>query len=178
MTLASWTDHEYEQAAFTTSRFDTESSVNGSTYADNAPSPGATISFTAGAMSPNTQRYGTVLIRTKSGSLSGTLQVMGAAFSPSGTDETTVLGAALRYRVVVTTATCGAPAFTAGATHIVGTSSTYATLGTASSTTAVAASGASSTGLCFEVSLPAGAANTLQGLTSTAIWHVVATSNG
>lgn len=179
LTLASWTDHEYEQAAFSTSKFDTESSVNGGTsWADNSASPGATITFDASAMSPSSVKYAAVLIRTKTGSLAGNLVVSGAAYSPSGTDEATVLGAALRYRVIVTTATCAAGLFTAGATYVVGSFAAPAMLGTTGSSTSVAANGTANTGLCFEVSLPSTAANTLQGLTSTVIWHVVATSVG
>jgi hypothetical protein len=113
--------------------------------------------------------------------VAGTLTLAGATYSPTGTDEATVLGAALRYRVVVTTATCNAAAFLGSPTWLVGGASTWSTLGTAGGITpavvAATASPGAATGLCFEVTLPGTAANTLQGKTSTAIWHVTATSN-
>lgn len=180
MTLASWTDNEYGQGTFGASVFDTESSVNGSTWADNSSSPGATMTFDTTGMSPNTQRYSALLIRGKANSVAGTLALAGATVSPGGTDETTVLGAALRYRVVLTTGTCTAAAFTGSPSFLVGGASSYATLTTAGSSTPAIAAATSSpgaaTGLCFEISLPSGAANTLQGTSATAIWHVTATS--
>lgn len=181
MTLAAWTDNEFGQGTFTASRFDTQSSVNGGVgYADNSSSPGATIAFDTTAMSPSSVRYGSLLVRTKINSIAGTMVLSGATISPSGTDETTVLGAALRYRVVSTTATCDATAFTGSPTWVVGP--TAATLTTAGSATlnlaaATASLPGAATGLCFEVTLPAGAANTLQGASTTAIWHVTATSS-
>ena len=178
-TLAAWTDREYGQATFTTRRFDTESSVNGGTsWADNTVSPGATFTFDATAMSPSSVKYAQILIRTKTGSLAGTLQVAGASITPAGTDEATVLGAALRYRVIVSTATCAAGLFTSGAIYVVGSFAAPVALGTTGLSTSVTANGGSNTGLCFEVSLPSNAANTLQGKTSTAIWNIVATSVG
>lgn len=180
MTLASWTDNEFGSGSFTTTKFDVESSINGGTsYTDTTAIAPATIAFDPTGMSPNTQRYGNILIRTKAGSVAGTLALGAATISPSGTDETTVLGAALRYRVVLSTGTCNASAFTGSPTWVVGPTASVLTAG-AAGTVAVAAATASpgaATGLCFEVSLPSGAANTLQGKTTTAIWQVTATSS-
>ena len=183
MTLAAWTDSEFGQASFSTSKFDTQSSVNGTLFADNATSPGATIAFDTTSMSPNTFRYGAVLVQTKIGSVAGTMTLAGATISPAGTDETTILGAALRYRVVQSTATCAAGLFTAGATYVVGTFAAPVALTTAQGAVTVNLAAATpvavgaSTGLCFEVSLPATAVNSLQGKSTTAIWHITATSS-
>ncbi|MEO8094388.1 MAG: SipW-dependent-type signal peptide-containing protein [Pseudolysinimonas sp.] len=178
MTLASWTDSEFGQGSFTTTKFDTQSSVDGGTnYADNTPSA-ATLAFDPSGMSPNTQRYALFLIRTKAGSVAGTLSLGAATISPAGADDGTNLAAALRYRVVSTTGTCNAAAFTGSPVWVLQTSSPLATAG--ASTVAVAAATASpgaASGLCFEISLPAGAPNTLQGKTGSATWQVTATSN-
>lgn len=180
MTLASWTDNEFGSGSFATTKFDVESSINGGTsYADTTSGSPAVLAFSATGMSPNTQRYGNILIRTKAGSVAGVLALGAAVISPSGTDETTVLGAALRYRVVLSTGACDATAFTGSPTWVVGPTASVLTAG-AAGTVAVAAATASpgaATGLCFEVSLPSGAANTLQGKTSTALWQVTATSS-
>ena len=180
MTLASWTDNEWSQATFATSSFDTQSSMDsGVSYADNTVSPGTAMVFSGSGMSPATVRYANTLVRTKIGSIAGTIVLGAGSFSPAGTDETTVLGAALRYRVVSTTASCAASAFTGSPTWVVGP--TASTLGTAGSSAVVLAAatavapGAAS-GLCFEVTLPAGAASTLQGKASTVIWQITASS--
>lgn len=180
-TLASWTDTEKAQGAFTTSVFNTESSIdNGVSYADNNSGSGATLSFPASGMSPNTVRYASMLVRTKAGSITGTMTLSGGTYSPAGSDETTVLGAALRYRVVSTTATCNAAAFSGSPTWVVGP--TAQPLSTAGSVAvALAAAGVSTpgtaSGLCFEVSLPSTADTGLQGRNSTAQWQIVATSS-
>ena len=42
---------------------------------------------------------------------------------------------------------------------------------------ATSAAPGAATGFCFEVTLPAGASNTLQGKTATATWQFVTTSS-
>jgi hypothetical protein len=85
---------------------------------------------------------------------------------------------------VKTTATCDLTAFSGVPVFVVGTASTARTLTTAQeSGVSNALAGATSsvagvpTGFCFEVTLPAGTASTLQGKTATATWRFVATSN-
>lgn len=178
-TLAAWTDSELGQGSFTTSVFDTQSSVDGATYADNNGSA-ATLTFPATGMSPSTTRYANILVRTKPGSSSGSMTLSGATFTPPGTNETTVLGAALRYRVVSTTGLCSSTAFSGSPTWVVGP--TAQPLSTAGSVAVALAAATVSTpgtpsGLCFEVTLPSGAASTLQGTSSTAQWQIVATSS-
>jgi predicted ribosomally synthesized peptide with SipW-like signal peptide len=178
-TLAAWTDSEIGQGSFTTSVFDTQSSTDGVSYTDNNGG-GATLAFPATGMSPSTTRYATFFVRTKPGSSSGSMTLSGATYTPPGSDEATVLGAALRYRVVSTTGTCAAAAFTGSPVWVVGpTAQTLSTPGSV----AVALAGATAStpgtpsGLCFEVSLPSSAATTLQGASSTAVWQIVATSS-
>lgn len=102
VTLASWTDNEFATGSFTSSVFDTQSSVNGSAYADNNTSPGATVTV-SGPFAPGVTSYFPVLIRTKPNSIAGTVTLAGATLG--GTDAAT-LGAALVYSVVKTTGSC------------------------------------------------------------------------
>jgi predicted ribosomally synthesized peptide with SipW-like signal peptide len=179
VTLASWTDREYATGAFQSSVFSTESSVNGAAFADNSVSPGPTVSV-GGPFTPGTSSYFSVAIRTTAGSLAGTAALAGATLG--GADAAT-LGAALVYRVVRTTATCDASAFGGSPVFVVGASGTARAL-TAGQETGVtnplAAASSSTpgaaTGFCFEVTLPAGAPNSLQGKTTTATWQFTTTS--
>ena len=178
-TLAAWTDSEWTQGSFSASVFDTESSADGSAYSDSGPS-GATMTFPATGMSPNTTRYATFFVRTKAGSTSGSMTLSGATYTPAGTDEATVLGAALRYRVVSTTGTCTSIAFSGSPVWVVGpTAQPLTTAGSAAVALAAATSVAPGTpsGLCFEVTLPSGAASSLQGASSTAVWQITVTSS-
>ncbi len=180
VTLASWTDQEFSTGSFSSSVFDTQSSVNGAAYADNSVSPGPTFALT-GPFAPGVSSYFPVLIRTKVNSVAGTVVLNGATLG--GTDAAT-LGAALVYRVVLTTSTCSAAAFSASPVFVVGAAGTTRALtagqeagvntllAAATSTTPGAA-----TGYCFEVTLPATAPSSLQGKTATATWQFAATSS-
>lgn len=180
ITLASWTDNEYATGSFTTSVFNTESNVQGAGYADNNAAPGPTVTFAASGFSPGVSVYFSDLIRTKANSLAGTLVLGGATLG--GTDAAT-LGAALVYRVVSTTGTCSAAAFTTGSpVFVVGSAGTTRALtaGQEAGVTNALAAGTSSPGtpigFCFEITLPVGASNTLQGKAATATWQFAATS--
>lgn len=181
VTLASWNDSEYASGTFTTSEFDTESNVQAAGYADNNTSPGPTVTFSGAGFSPSVSEYFNVLMRTKVNSTAGTAVLNGAILS--GTDAAT-LGAALVYRVVSTTGTCDAAAFTGSPAYVVGASATFRalTLGQETGVTNTLAAATptvpgAATGSCFEVTLPAGAASSLQGKTATATWQFVATSS-
>lgn len=180
VTLASWTDSEYATGSFESSVFNTQSSVNGGAYADNSVSPGATVAV-AGPFAPGVSSYIPVLIRTTVNSVAGTAVLNGAVLG--GADPAT-LGAALVYRVVRTTATCNAAAFAGAPAFVVGAAGTARplTAGQESGVTNALAAATSTApgaaaGFCFEVTLPAGASNSLQGTTTTATWQLVATSN-
>ena len=183
VTAASWNDSEYATATLSTSTFNTESNVGGVGYLDNATSPGTTVTLPVGAFSPGTTGYLPVLIQTKATSIAGTVVLNGAVFT--GTDAA-LLRDAFVYRVVRTTATCNASAFSGTPVFVVGTSTASAapllTVGQnsgVSNTLAAAAPTAAGapTGFCFEVTLPSTAANTLQGKTASATWQFLATSN-
>ncbi|MEO7015326.1 MAG: SipW-dependent-type signal peptide-containing protein [Leifsonia sp.] len=180
VTLASWTDNEFATGSFASSVFNTQSSVNGSAYADNNVSPGPTVSL-AGPFAPGVSSYFPVLIRTTANSVAGTVVLNGGILG--GADSAT-LGAALVYRVVSTTGTCNAAAFTGTPPFVVGAAGTTRALTAGQevgvTNTLAAASGATpgaATGFCFEVTLPASAPSTLQGKTATATWQFSATSS-
>ena len=182
MTLASWTDQEYATGSFSASRFNTESTIDNSTWADNTSAPGPSITFTGSGMSPDTHRYGYVLVRGKANSVAGTL-TFAAPTVNNGTDTAPLLGSALQYRAVaITAAGCTSTSFTSGSpTWIVGGPSTYSPLATAGPTTvaltAATASPSAPAGYCFDVYLPAGADTGLQGKSTAVTWHITATSN-
>ncbi|AGW40431.1 hypothetical protein O159_01840 [Leifsonia xyli subsp. cynodontis DSM 46306] len=180
MTLASWTDAEFGGASFTGSVFTTESSANGGAYADNTTAPGASLTV-SGAFAPGVSVYVPVLIRTKAASVVGTATLNGATLG--GTDAST-LRAALVYRVVRTTGTCAASAFAGSPAFVVGASGVTRPLTAGQEAgvsnplaAATASTPGTATGLCFEITLPTGAANSLQGKTATATWLLTAVSS-
>lgn len=183
VTVASWNDSEYAKGSFTTSVFDTESNVQSGGYADNSTAPGPTVTFTGAGFSPGVSEYFNDLIRTKVNSTAGTAVLEAATLG--GTDAAT-LGAALVYRVVRTTGTCDAAAFTVSHSpvFVVGAAATFRALTVGQETgvtntlaAATATLPGAPTGFCFEVTLPANADNSLQGKTATATWQFVATSS-
>lgn len=182
MTVAAWTDTEFATGSFTASKFDTESSIDNSVWASNTSAPGATITFAGTGMSPDTHRYGYVLIRTKALSVAGTLTFAAPTITNGGSDVTPFLGAALQYKAIsIAAAGCSATTFSTGTpTYIVGTSGAYAVLATAGPTAvtlpAATASPGAAVGYCFDVYLPAGANTLLQGKSVTVTWSVTATS--
>lgn len=185
-TLAAWTDSEFGTATFTASRFDTESSINGTAFADNPNSPGATMTVTGGGLSPNQRNYSFIDVRSKAGSIAGTLALGAPTVTntpPAAAPATPTLGGTLQYRVVATApgAACTAAAFTAGATYIVGGPSALVPLATpGAATVPLSAAGATAPStavrLCFDVFLPSTAANSLQGWATTSTWQITATS--
>jgi len=183
-TLAAWTDNEFGTATFSASVFDTESSVNGTTFADNATAPGATMTVTAGGFSPDAHRYAFIDVRGKANSVSGTLALSGATVTNNPTTAPT-LGGALQYRAVATApgVACTAAAFTTGTpTFLVGSTASTVALTTAGSTTVplpAASASAPSTAVrfCFDVYLPINADTALQGKGATATWQITGTSS-
>ncbi len=151
LTVASWTNAEYVTSTLTASRFDVEASVNGGAYSNAAS---VAIPVSGVYPGPTGARYVSVQLRTTTPSVAGAVTFRHPAIASPGT-----LAAVLRYRVVQSTATCASAVFTAGATYLVGSSSSYASVGTPV-TTAVAAGSVApdsggGTGLCLEFSLPA-----------------------
>ena len=186
VTLASWTDSDFAGGSFGTSVFQTESNVTKpyaalGTWSTNDVSPGATLVFDATAMSPGTVFYAPFAIRTKATSVAGEV-VLGIPVVTSSGTGVTDLGAALRYRVV-RSATCQASSFTGSPNFVVGSDGVKPlTVGQAVGVVnplaaATATLPGAATQFCFEVSLPAGANNALQGQTATATWQFTATSS-
>lgn len=184
VTLASWTDSDLATGSFGASYFQTESNVTKPYNALGAWS-GAdaipdTLVFEAGAMSPGTVVYAPIAIRTKATSVAGEVVLGIPSVTSSGTG-TADLGAALRYRVV-RSATCGASSFTGSPVFVVGSDGAkpLATGQPAGVVNPLAGGSATLPGeptqFCFEVSLPLGASNALQGQTATATWQFTATS--
>ena len=180
-TLASWNDSESATGSFGTSVFDTESSVEGSAYADNNEAPGPTVSVGGAGFAPGVSKYFPVLIRTKASSAAVSCSANGASLT--GADALT-LGPAFVYRVVRTTGTCDPTAFTGLPVFVVGGAATSrpliqgqeADISNSLEAAAATAPGAA-TGFCFQVTLPANADNSLQGKTVMVTRQFVATSS-
>lgn len=177
VTMAAWTDNEYAQGTFTASIFNTESSVNlGTNWADNVTAPGPAMTFAGTGMSPTATRYAPFWIRSKAGSVAGTVALAAA------TTNNATFAAALELRVVTyTSGSCGAGLFISGAPYVVGSFAAPATLTTAGALAqALVATPGPGAGTpiqyCFQVSMRSDAANTLQDQSITVTWHLVATS--
>lgn len=186
VTLASWTDSDFAAGSFGASVFVTESNVTKpydaqGTWSPNDASPGAALVFNAVSMSPGTVVYAPFAIRTKATSVAGEV-VLGVPVVTSSGIGTADLGAALRYRVV-RSATCAASAFTGTPAFVVGSDGAKPfTSGQAAGVVnplaaATATLPGAPTQFCFEVTLPVGANNALQGQTATATWQFTATSS-
>lgn len=183
-TLAAWTDQVIAEGSFSASTFVIE--VNSSTPYDEAENQwaaaadqAAVLQFDAAGMTPGSTRYAAVALRVATGSIGGTAVLNGAAVdSPSGD-----LGAHLQYRVI-DSASCSEEAFGAGADYRVGGPNDHEplTAGQDDQTAALELAPATADGpgtpvnLCFEVILPAGAPNDLQGQAAIATWSFDATS--
>lgn len=186
VTLASWTDSNFATGSFGASTFQTESNVTKpydalGAWSTNDQQPGANLVFEAASMSPGTVVYAPVAIRTKAASVAGELVLTAASVTSSGTGDAN-LGAALRYRVV-RSVTCGASSFSGIPAFVVGSDGAKPLTegqpaGVVNSLQAASATGPGEpTHFCFEVTLPAGASNALQGQTATATWQFNATSS-
>lgn len=188
LVAASWTDSVLGFANFQSgSRFGIQSSVNnGATWSSN-PTSGATnkLNF-APAMTglvPGSVAYAAIQLRTEVGSSSAGVSLSGALLTGDAT-----LGGALVYRAVrlpTVGTSCNSAAFTEAPAWIVGvTGAVPLTAGSAGKVmtlpAATATAAGPATGVCFELSLPANAANwtnaALQGKTSTPDWAFVGTS--
>jgi predicted ribosomally synthesized peptide with SipW-like signal peptide len=179
-TLAAWTDQTYARGEFTTSTFQVEANAGAGWVPASDSAGAAVLTFnTSTGLMPGASRYAPLSLRTTTGSLGGTVALKGATVdTSSGT-----LGAALQYRVVAS-ATCNAAAFTAGATYLVGGATgtgafqplTVGQTGTTALGGATATAQGAPLQLCFQITLPTGAPNALQGKTTTASWTLDSTS--
>jgi predicted ribosomally synthesized peptide with SipW-like signal peptide len=184
VTLAAWTSQYYATGRFTTSLFVTQSTADpaGSGWADNSVSPGATLQLNAGSLSPGATVAAPFGIRTTTGSIGGTEALQSPTSSTSPLPD---LWNYLQYRVYSsTTSTCTTTSTpTSSSNWIAGSASTWSAMATAvpANTTALAAAAASAPGtptwFCFQVTLPSGAPNTLQGETIPISWLFIGTSS-
>jgi len=186
VTLASWTDSDFATGSFGASSFQTESNVTKpydalGAWSTNEQSAGALV-FEATAMSPGKVVYAPIAIRTKATSVSGEVVLGIPSISGNSAAGDADLSAALRYRVI-RSATCGASSFTGTPAFVVGSDGAKPlTVGQASDVVnplqaATATLPGAPTQFCFEVTLPVGASNALQGQKTTATWQFTATSS-
>jgi predicted ribosomally synthesized peptide with SipW-like signal peptide len=187
LTVASWSDAEVVTTDFTLSRFGIESKVaSEGAYAEHATAgAAAAMTMTSATIYPASTAttfegavYGQLLVRTTINSVAGTA-VVGI---PASSGDAGMI-AALRQRVVRTTGTCNAAAFGGANPFVVGTATTTRALtvgqevGVTNSLGAGTASlPGTAIGFCVELSLPTGAATTLQGKAATVTWGVTASS--
>lgn len=177
-TLAAWTDTENASASFTTSVFDTESQSAGSpSYTSNTAAPGASLTFSASAMSPGVSYYAWWNVRT-----TPTTNVAGSV-ALTGVAATGALAPALQYRMVrmsapSPTATCGSAAFTGSPVFVAGASGSYlaVTQVPASPVASPIAASGGQLGYCLEVRVISGSASSFQGQTATVTWTLTSTS--
>lgn len=184
--VAAWTDSEYGTGTFSASRFALQATV-AMPYDPAGPwvehgSNAAELQLAAGDLRPGSARYAALGIRTTPGSTGGELHVPGATVNGTAGNGS-AWASALRYRVVVSSR-CDASVFSAGADYVVGGATTARPLtrgqedpshGPALAEATADGPGAP-TVLCFEISLPMGASNSLQGSTADARWDISATS--
>jgi hypothetical protein len=178
VSAATWVDVEHANGTFAASMFTTESAVGGAGYAANHAPPGPTVTLAAAGFLPGQSRYTSVLIRTTPGSVGGTVLLNGAALSGADAAD---LGAAFVYRVVLSVAACSAASFGGSPTYVVGSAQAGAALTVGAAQAVPLAAGSDTApgapvGFCFEVTLPSGASNTLQGKSTTAVWKLTAQS--
>lgn len=180
MTLASWNDAEYSNAAFTAGYFGIVGNP-GSGFSEHPSSPGAGLVFSipsgsVSAMAPGNTAYAAFSVKTINPSVAGTVLLQADAGNGAG------LGAFLKYRVrLIAGTTCDAAAFTAAgaAADVVsgaGSSDVALTSGAAASQV-LAANGGGTVTYCFAVTLPAATDGTAQGAVLTAKWTFLATSS-
>jgi predicted ribosomally synthesized peptide with SipW-like signal peptide len=180
-TVASWSDAEHGVGGFAASRFVVQSNANGAGWTESPTAPGTAVALSSTGMFPGDGgRFVQVLLRTTAGSVAGTAALQGATLG--GADAAT-LGPALEYRVVRSTATCDATAFSGSPVYLVGSASVWRPLTTGQEAGAVplaagtpTAPGAT-TGLCFEVRVQPAAPASLANRTATATWRIGSTSS-
>jgi predicted ribosomally synthesized peptide with SipW-like signal peptide len=174
----------------------TTSPYSAAGWVDREVAPGGALNFSIDALSlaPGGVVYAPVSLRTTDASvaaaniaLSGAIP---ATLATPADDEDGLLFAALDLRVVVATtaeadtpAACDASAFDGDSTYIVGGAATFPALGTAGTNPVapapaidLAATGDDKLDYCFEVTLPADAPDTLQGLSVAPAWQFIADS--
>lgn len=186
--LAAWLDEEWVTAGvdgvsgIASSRFEIEQLVDGvgedwENHETQGQSSVVSFDTAASRLSPGASTVGWVQLRAAADSVAGTVTLQPASASLTGT-----LAPALRYSAYLhddlSTCTDGTPATGASATLVsnqalnVGSGSTTFTLPAGTG----GAAGAADT-VCFVITLPSGAADSLQGQTASVGWYFSSVSN-
>lgn len=190
VTLASWTDTEWvfggtgssgDDPPVGTSQFNVvQNTHDGSGFTDRESPNGGALAFSAAAadMSPGVTVHAPLQLAADIGSVGGSLVLMGAA-AGSGTSQALFDALTYEVRTGVAQADCNPTGITSGNALVpAGTS-----LATGSGATAFAvppgtpAAVGAPVDLCFALTLPPGADDSLQGLAAVPVWQFVATSD-
>jgi predicted ribosomally synthesized peptide with SipW-like signal peptide len=167
LTVASWTDAERVGATFSASTFDLQTSLNAAAYTS---ASSATVSVEG--VYPGSPVYISLKVKTAAVSTAGSVTLAAAA-------DSTGLDAVLRYRIVRTSSTCDAAAFTTS--FVVGGAASYQQVSAALAATpaiAVTANGATELAYCIELGMPAtGVAQSNAGTSGTVTWNIIGTSS-
>ena len=187
-TLATWSDNEWvfggvdgATPGIGTSTFEVEQSRDAANTAwdqfETSNGGLLTLDAKALALTPGDSTYTRVSLRSTSTSVAGKINLLAAttAIAPQPVSDTG-LWAALRLRVVVTTGAapaCTAGSFSDGAVYAVGTFAAPALMTATPATldSSLTALGGNQQNYCFQITLPAGSADTLQGKTVTPAWQ-------
>ena len=174
VTLAAWNDAEYASATLTAGTFGIVGSIDGTTFADHATAPGATIGFSvpASAMIPGSVIYGRFVVKTAASSVAGSLTVTATSVMTGATN----LGPYLTYgaKLLPTGTACNATSYAASSTVAVAAGSAL-TVGD-STPRSLSANGANDVNYCFAITLPSTADNAAQGKSVLASWQFTATT--
>lgn len=186
--LAAWTDNEWiaggvanedgtggdNGGGVSTSTFEVQQRANGdAAFGDYESEAGANvIDFTeqAAQLTLGDTVYAWVDLKTTDESLGGTLELVAETVTAGNP-----LAEALRYgaSIVTDAAACDAAGFAAGTVLQASGTALDVSAGTEFS---LAAEGAETKTVCFQLTLPGSASNDLQGQTVTPIWRFAATS--
>lgn len=173
-TLASWTDSEVATSSFGAGIFATQSSSDGTSFATNSGSPGASLEFGATALGPLVSTYAFLDIRTTAATtIDGVVRL-------TSTTTSGPLAPSLEYRAIriPTTTTCEPAAFSGSPTYVAGDASTYVAASTtpAGIVASPIASAGGSLRFCFDVRVAADADSSLQGTDGTVTWQFTTTA--
>ncbi|GAA2009416.1 hypothetical protein [Brevibacterium samyangense] len=166
LTLASWPDSEYSQGNFQASVFAVEGNTGSGWAQHDSAGSAATMSFTnRSQMSPNSNAYGYIDLRTTSGSTIGGTVTLSSIANTNAT-----MAAQMEYRLVVTTTTttCSSASYPSTWTAMTASASISAPLDMAARTTQR---------VCANVRIKPDAPSSLQGATNTTTWTFTGTSS-
>jgi predicted ribosomally synthesized peptide with SipW-like signal peptide len=175
LTVASWTDAEYAGRTFTASTFGVQTSIDGAAYSATATPSVSVSGLYPSATLTTGNAYVSLKVKTLATSIAGNVSLA------AGTNAGAGLTPVLRYRIVATASACVAGVFTAGATYVAGTFSTYQQVASALAATPgrpVAAAGGTEQAYCIEFSIPTGSAQgTYAGTSAVLTLNVTGTSS-